>query len=181
MEFFLPGIATLLIAALIVFLILPRLGAPVLAVLSLLLLVYGVYNHIQLFSSEYRYSTWQERLKDYSPFIIIGTMVVFIIGYITVLFSTNGANSLPANAVPMNSAVNEIVNNTQKIFNTNMITEPLSNVTNTITSGVNTVANTVSNAVTNVFGGNKGNGQGNRGALTNLVNILATPKNRNVY
>lgn len=50
MEFFLPGIAALLIAGLIVFLVLPRLGAPVLAALSLALLAYGIYNHMQLFS-----------------------------------------------------------------------------------------------------------------------------------
>lgn len=106
-------------------------------------------------------------------------MVVFIIGYITFLFSTKGANSLPANAVPVNNAVNEIVNNTQKMINTNMITEPIANVANMVTSGVNTVANTVTNAVTNVFGGNEGNGQRNRSVLTNLANILATPRNRN--
>jgi hypothetical protein len=183
MELFLPSIAALLIVGLIVFLILPRLGAPVLATLSILLLIYGIYNHIQLFSSEYRYSTWQDRLKFYGPFIMIGVMILLLLMYLGYLFGTKGVNALPANAVPINTAA-DVVNATNEAANTvlNATTEAVGNVVNTATEAVNTAINTVKN----VFGMNNGNnnikynngGRSNgNGLLANLGGILATPVN----
>jgi len=112
MEFFLPGLAALLIAALLVFLVLPRLGAPVLAVLSLVLLAYGVWSHMTLFSAEYRYSTWQERLSGYASFVVIGALIVGALGYLMYIFGTQGSSALPAsNLTPtQTAAVNSTVN-----------------------------------------------------------------------
>lgn len=161
MELFLPGIATLLIIGLIVFLILPRLGAPVLATLSIVLLAYGVYNHIKLFSSEYRYSTWQDRLKDYSSFVIIGVLILSILMYLGYLFGTQGASALPVSNVPVANAT-EAVNAVNGVVNT--ITNTVSNVTNTVANTFGMGNNTSSN--------NKG------GLITNLSKILNTPNNR---
>ncbi len=88
MELFLPSIAALLVTALLVFLVLPRLGAPILSVLALVLLAYGVYTHYYMFYSEYRYSTWQERLKFYAPFVMIAGLILAIVFYLGFLFST---------------------------------------------------------------------------------------------
>ncbi len=164
MELFLPGFATLLIAGLIVFLIIPRLGAPILAALSVALLAYGVYNHAQMFGYEYRYSTWQEILKRYASYILIGVLIVFILIYISFLFFTEGPEALPAsnfnNSGGTGNGVKNIVNS---------IGETVQNATEVATEAVNNIANSLS--------GN--NSRSNReGLLTNLSNILASPTKR---
>jgi hypothetical protein len=159
MELFLPSIAVLLVASLIVFLVLPRIGAPVLAILSLVLLIFGVYNHYYLFYSEYRFSTWQERLKFYGPFIIIGALILSILSYMGFLFGTGSANILPASNLPANTSASAVVNDTANA------------VTNTAINAVNTLANAVGINV-----GIKPVPE-NKGILTNLGNILATPVN----
>ena len=149
MEFFLPGLAALLIAALIVFLVLPRLGAPILAVLALLLLAYGIYSHYTLFASEYRYSTWQDRLKFYAPFLMIGALVLAVLGYMGFLFGSKGANALPAS--------NGIAGDAQ------------------VVEAANTVGNTALSAVTgvtNAVGLTNAKVNQNKGVLTNLGQIL---------
>jgi hypothetical protein len=154
MELFLPGIAALLIIGLIVFLVIPRIGAPVLAVLSLLLLAYGVQSHIRIFSSEWRYSTWQDRIKRYAPFVIIAALIIMILSYIGFLFTTRGASALPASNVPVPNA-QEVVSATN----------------DAITSAKNAVAN-LSSAV-----GLTSPPKNNKGILQNLGNILKTPAN----
>lgn len=163
MELFLPGIATLLIIGLIVFLVLPRLGAPVLAALSVVLLAYGIYNHIQLFSSEYRFSTWQDRLKDYGSFIIVGALILGILLYMGFLYATQGASALPASNVPVANAA-EVVNTATNAVNA---------VTNTVTNAVEGVTNAL--GITNTDRRNNGANQNRQGVLSNLGKILATP------
>ncbi len=165
MEFFLPGLAALLIAALIVFIVLPRLGAPILAVLSIVLLVYGVYNHIQLFSSEYKYSTWQDRLKFYAPFVMIGGLILAIIFYMTYLVGSQGVSALPATNVP--------VNNAQVVEAVNTVTENMNKAANAVNNTVNSLANAIG------LGGNANRGANrNQGVLANLGAALTTPFNR---
>ena len=162
MEMFIPSLATILIIALIVFLVLPRLGAPVLATLSIVLLVYGVYNHIQLFSSEYRYSTWQEQLKFYAPFVLIGGLILSILMYLGFIFKTEGVSALPASSIPILNAT-EVVNSANNVVNT---------ITNTVSNAVNTVTNTLGLT-------NNRNNTNKAGVLSNLGRILNTPNTRN--
>ena len=61
------------------FAVAPNLSPIILAVLSIALLVFGVYHHYNMFASEYRLSTWQESLKIYAPAIMIGAIIIFII------------------------------------------------------------------------------------------------------
>ena len=159
MEFFLPGIAALLIAALIVFLVLPRLGAPVLVGLSLVLLAFCVYNHYTLFAPEYRYSTWQEKQKSYSPVLIYGGLTVAILMYLGYLYNNEGPSILPAS---------------------NISTQP-----NTVVESVVNAGNAVKNSITdagNMLGLNQGkpaNIRPNNGILTNLGNMLNSPRRNN--
>lgn len=148
MEFFIPGLAALLLIAIIVFLVLPRIGAPILAVLSLVLLAYGLNNHMSMFYSEYRYSTWQDKFKAYGPFIIIGFLLLSILGYMGFLFSTG--TSLPASNMP---AIQGVLNATK-------------------TNSPNGIANNILNTV------GLGNNRSSNRNLTNLGGILATPTNR---
>lgn len=158
MEFFLPGLAALLIAALIVFLVLPRFGAPILAALSVVLLIYGVYNHYSMFGSEWRYSTWQERLKWYAPFLIVGALILSVLFYMGFLFGAEGPAALPAN-------------------NTGLAGDA------TVVEAANAVGNTALNAVANVTNAigltNNAKVNENKGMLENLGNILnGSPNNK---
>jgi len=161
MEFFLPSLAALLIAALLVFLVLPRLGAPVLAGLSIVLLIYGIMSHMNLFYSEYRLSTWQEQLKFYGPFLMIGAVIFISLMYMGYLFGTKGANALPASNIPAgNIAVPTAVN--------------------TAVNSVNTAVSNVINNAANTLGlGNNKNNKANQGILGNLGGILNTPNKKN--
>ena len=94
MEFFLPSILFLLVACGIVFFVIPRFGPLVLAGISLVLLILGIYNHYSLFQTEYRLSTWQSGMIGYAPFIMICGLVLAIILYLLYLVPSGGANSL---------------------------------------------------------------------------------------
>lgn len=165
MEIFIPGLTALLFIALIVFLVLPRFGAPVLAALSLILLVYAVNNHMELFNSEYRYSTWQEALKPYAPFVIVFVIFLLILGYILYLFGIGAGTSLPVSNFP---AITNMINATNSAANKNNI---LTNATNNVVNGVSNVVNTVTDTVMN----GASNMKKNLGSLGNIGNILKTP------
>ena len=164
MELFLPGIAALLISALIVFMVLPRLGAPVLVGLSVVLLVFCLYNHYTLFASEYRLSTWQEQLKWYAPVILYGGITIAVLMYLGHLYSGKGASILPASNIS-NTPTN--------------VTEAVNNTAVVATNAVNAVSNAV--GLGNVLGNaNKGNNKpANNSVLGNLGGILNSPKRNN--
>lgn len=118
MEFFLPSILFLLVACGIVFFVLPRFGPLILAIVSLVLLGLGIYNHYSMFESEYRLSSWQMGAVGYAPFIMIGALVLGIILYLLYLVPSGSNNTgtetpklnLPAAGTATN-AVTEGVNN----------------------------------------------------------------------
>lgn len=188
MELFIPSIATLLIMALIVFLIIPRIGAPILAVLSILLLSYAVYNHMQLFYPEYRYSTWQDQLKQYASFIIIGVLVLLILLYLGFIFTTQGANALPDATVPVGNTT-EIVNTANTVINkagnavaavgnvAGNVAVAAGNVFGKVTEAVGNVANKAANVVG--LGKNAGKVNNKQGLLYELANIIKTPNRLN--
>jgi hypothetical protein len=163
MEIFIPGLTALLLLALVLFLVLPRLGTPVLAILSLVLLVYAVNNHIQMFYSEYRYSTWQESVKPYASFLIVGLVLFLILGYVLYLFGIGSGNSLPvSNASPIMGVINATKANTSS-------TGVVGNVVNTVANAATGVVNATSGVATGVSNVAKN-------ITTNLGNMLSTPK-----
>ena len=170
--------AFLLVVALIVFLIVPRLGATVLVGLSVVLLIGSLYSHYSLFSSEYRYSTWQERLKWIAPTIMYSALGVGILIFVGSLFGGPSlASVLPITNLPPGPAnsVTGTINNTAKAAN---------QAANQAVSVVNQVANTVSNTLgLNTKNNTKNNRPSN--ALSNLGGLLSTPKNntnrRNIF
>jgi hypothetical protein len=171
MELFIPSLAVLLLAGLIVFLILPRIGAPILGVLSVALLIYGVMHHIQLFGSEYRYATWTDKLRFYGPFVIIAGLILSILFYILFLFTSRGPSALPASNISMNAGSKDIVSSV-----TNAVVNSVKNATAAVGSAVGSATGAVTNAVSNVVG--KNNYNANKGVLQNLGNILSTPNRR---
>jgi predicted PurR-regulated permease PerM len=158
MEFFIPGLLLFLVSIIITFILVPRFTPLVIAVLSIIFLTYGVYDHYKMFASEYRLSTWQQSLKVYAPAIMIIAIIIFIIYAILALF-TKG--SVPVPLVPNISEPNE---NSA----TNQIIQSLNKLGNAITNNNTNVINQVNNQIDNV---NK-----NR---NNILGVNNTNKNKN--
>jgi hypothetical protein len=127
MEFFIPGLLIFLVAIAIAVVIVPQMTPMIAAVLSILFLAYGVYDHYLLFAPEYRLSTWQDGIKIYAPFIMLAGIILFVIYFIFAFF-TGGEVPVPKVEMPampemptfnaiknrMNNAVNNIGNNINK-------------------------------------------------------------------
>lgn len=132
MEIFLPGLIVILLIAFFIFLVLPRMGPMVLAVVSLVTLIAAAMHHYTLFYSEYKLSTWQYALSAYTPFIVLGFAIIFIIT--TIMFIVGGpeVRSSIANVVatPMET-INQTVSQA-------VATMPsASSATNAITASIN--------------------------------------------
>jgi hypothetical protein len=140
MEFFIPGLLLFLVSIIITFVIVPRFTPLVIALLSIVFLSYGVYDHYKMFASEYRLSTWQQSLKIYAPAIMIMSIIIFII-YAILAFFTKG--SVPVPLLPNISEPNE---NSA----TNQIIQSLNKLGNAITNNNTNVINEVNNQINNV-------------------------------
>lgn len=136
MELFLPGLLVLLISAIFVFMVIPRIGNIGLAIFCGLSLVAVLIHHSSLFASEYRLSTWQNSLAVYTPFIVLGVAILIIIGVAVSLFTgqsvtdviktplqtiqsgiTASIQAMPAAATatnPVTSAINTTIKNNTK-------------------------------------------------------------------
>ena len=165
MEFFLPSILFLLISAAIVFFVIPRFGPLVLAIVSLVLLTIGMYNHYTLFQNEYRASTWQLGLVAFAPYIMIGVVIIMIIMYLTYLLPS-GANSSTANVKtntinlpPPETATNVI---TEGVNNAIRAAAPVANIKVNTTNQPNVLNNNNNINNNNNNGNGNGNGRGNK-------------------
>jgi hypothetical protein len=153
MEFFLPSLFILAFAAIVVFVVFPKLAPVVLAGLALLLLAVGVYQHARFFEAEYRLSTWQDGLVAYSPYIMIGGLLLVVFFFLLYLLPGRSP-SLPEiptqlELPPANTA-------------TNVMTQAVNN-------GIRNVANAVGLNVKNTNGGN--NNRRNNQALGFPANL----------
>ena len=100
MQFFLPSLIAFIIAIAIVFAVLPRLAAPVLVGVSLVILGFALWQHISLFKTEYEASTWQQQLKFYAPFVMIAAVLFAVLTYFGVIASSGGYAALPVPTLP---------------------------------------------------------------------------------
>lgn len=169
MEFFIPGLLLFLVSIAVTFALAPRFTPLVVAILSVVFLAYGVYDHYKMFAAEYRLSTWQQSLKIYAPAIMIGAIIIFII-FSILSFFTKG--SVPVPIVPNvtepneNSTTNQIVNGLNAIGN--MFTGN-KNKNNNVINQVNNQINNVNKNRNNIFGLNNNN-KGNNAASNNKKN-----------
>ena len=125
MELFLPGLLVLLISAIFVFMILPRMGPIVLSIVSIITVIAVILHHNSLFASEYRLSTWQNAFSAYTPFLLLGIAIMMIVGVATSLFS--GSSNIPS---PIQSLQSGIAASMQSL-------PSAASATNTITSAIN--------------------------------------------
>lgn len=153
MEFFIPSLLLFLIAMVISFALAPNLSPIILAVLSIALLVFGVYHHYNMFASEYRLSTWQESLKIYAPAIMIGAIILYIMYSIFGFFSSGYVPlpQIPKLEVPELPSVTNTFNTTKTAVSNavNTVKNQLSNVTSGIANTVGDITDTVSNTLNN--------------------------------
>ena len=149
MQFFLPSVLVLLAAAAVVFFVLPRWGPFVLAIISALLLIMGVYNHSSTFASEYRLATWHLGLLSYAPYIMVSGLLIVIAIYLVFLLPTSASADTSSSNVSSLPTIAEM---------------PSANTaTNGITGTINRALNTAANVVSN-------NKKNNGGLLNTVLN-----------
>jgi len=183
MEFFLPSILFLLVAAAIVFFVIPRFGPLVLAVVSLVLLGIGIYNHYSMFQNEYRLSTWQLGAVAYAPYILIGAVILMIILYLTYLLPSG--SSVSSNNATNNANVKaNTINLPPPETATNVITEGANNAIRAAAKMANVKVNTTNQpnnpANLGIFG-NLNNNKNNNNNNNNFNNNPRAPANRNPF
>lgn len=159
MEFFIPSLLLFLLAVIVSFVIVPKFTPLLIAILSIVLLTFGVYNHYKIFSAEYRLSTWQESLKIYAPAIMIAALILFIIYSILSFFSSG---SVPVPIVP------------------NVETPSANTATNAITSTLNSVTKTIGDTLSNVTNQITENIGANTGILNNVLNVNKNTNKNNL-
>ena len=152
MELFLPSVIVLLIAAAVVFFLLPQFGPATLAIVSAVLLALGLYQHYNTFGTEYRFSTWQ--FVSFSPYFLIGGLLIVIAIFLLYTIPVAGA----APSVEMPTVANMPSPNTS---------------TNVVTGMINRTLNTANN----LFNGN--NSGNNTNIFSNFTNNYLPNFNRN--
>jgi hypothetical protein len=130
MELFLPSVLVLLLAAAVVFFVFPSFGPSALAIVSVLLLTLGVYQHWVQFGTEYRLSTWWLSLVAYAPYVMVGGLLIAIAIYLLYLLPANSQNSTAPSNVPMPTVANMPSANSS---------------TNPVTAGINRALNSAAN------------------------------------
>lgn len=147
-----------MIAVLVSFFLVPKATPMTAAILAIAFLTYGVYDHYQLFASEYKLSTWQEGLKIYAPFIMVGVIIMYSI-YGMVAFFTGGAVPVPSMPdIPSMPTMDNVPS--------------LNQMSNQMTNTLNDVANSIENATSNIFSNNGNNGSSFKNSITNFANNL---------
>jgi len=170
MQLFIPTLITIVIAAVLAFIVIPRTGALILASVSLLALIAAGIHHYNLFYSEYMLSTWQNGIGANASFIILGLAIVFIIGSVFYMFTGTGT-SVAANigsinsvqealAAPLNAmsqSMEQVMNTKPSVENTGGITGAFNKGLDAITNVANVVTNNVNTVVNNALNGAKAN------------------------
>lgn len=159
MELFLPSVIVLLLAAAVVFFLLPKFGPATLAIVSAILLALGLYQHYKTFGTEYRFSTWQ--YAAFSPyFLIVGLLVLLGIFFLYTLPVGSVASALPNVEVPT------VGNMPPANTSTNVLTGAINSTLNTAANalnGNNKNNNFLSNFANNYLPGNNGRNRSGKG------------------
>jgi uncharacterized protein (UPF0333 family) len=140
MELFLPSLLIIVLAAIVVFAVIPRFAPITLTVIAILLLIFGVLHHYNLFYDEYRLSTWQTS-SFVAPALVIGVALFFILGYILSYFGSG----VPTPVLPNIPSVGDITTGLS-----NAATSAATAVTNAANKAVNTVAGVANRGTTGI-------------------------------
>ena len=111
MEFYIPSLLIMLLAAIVIVVLIPKLSPLILTVVCSLLLVWGIANHYTLFSTEYRNMNWTNTAVLVGPYLMLFLVIGLSLGYIILLFTSRKFSSTPAepiNIPPPETATNYI-------------------------------------------------------------------------
>jgi hypothetical protein len=92
MEFYLPSLLVLILAAFMVFFVLPKFAPLALGIIALIALVLGAYQHYTMFKIDYSMMRWQDGAGAAAPYIIVGFIVLYIIGFLLNIYKSKSAN-----------------------------------------------------------------------------------------
>lgn len=96
MEFFLPSLLVMILALGLVFGIFPKLGPMMLAVLAAVALFFAVRQHMADFKMDYQTMTWTTSAKTAAPYVLVGVVILFSIGYLLYLWGAGKKAVLPS-------------------------------------------------------------------------------------
>jgi hypothetical protein len=96
MIFYIPSLFILLLSAVFIFAFVPNVTPDVLAIIAIASLAFAVYHHNNLFFNEYKNMNWTNTAGMAAPYLVVGTIILFSIGYILLLITSGKAPSLPA-------------------------------------------------------------------------------------
>jgi len=97
-AFFIPSMVALVLGALVLFFVLPRMSPYVLGGLAITMLGLGVWQHYTMFPYEYRASMVSDMLQQYSGFIMLAGIIVSGVIFIMMMFG--GAPPAVAEMLP---------------------------------------------------------------------------------
>lgn len=100
-----PSLVVLVLGAIVVFFLLPRMSPQILGFTSIVLLCIGLYQHSTSFPYEYRLSNFTDMLRDYAPFVMIGATILGLTVAIMVLIPGGGSISSALPALPALPAI----------------------------------------------------------------------------
>ena len=86
MDIVLPSLSAILLALAIIMYVYPRLAPIILAIFAAVALVYGIHSHFMMFGAEYSSMTWVNRAKLSAPYIMTGTVMIFIVGFLLYVY-----------------------------------------------------------------------------------------------
>lgn len=173
MELFIPSLLILVLAAVVIFLILPKASPYVLGGLALVLLIVGVVQHYQQFPYEYTSTQISQTIADYSPFVVLAALILGLLITMASMFgfsTPSVASVLPA--MPELPAMPAMPNLGGNGANKGGVMGAVNAVTNTLGFGGNRPANNKGvmgalNGVANTLGFGGNNTKKNGGILGN--------------
>ena len=129
MQLYIPSIFVVLLAIVVIIVIVPRVSPIIIASFAIIALIYTVYNHFSMFKGEYANISVGNALTALAPFLIVGAILFFVLGYLIYLIQRSKAPSSPAvEAAPSSQSA------------TNPLTYAVSNVLNMVKPSSNTKA-----------------------------------------
>ena len=118
MEYYLPSLTAAVIAFIIIMYLFPKFTPVVLAFFAGAALVYGVYNHYRMFGAEYSMMTWVDSARASAPTVMVGSVIIFIIGYLLFMARSGRSASMPSPSyASANTATNPATNAINRSLN----------------------------------------------------------------
>jgi hypothetical protein len=104
MEFYLPSLFIILLAAIVAIAFLPRFSTMFLAIFASLCLALAIYNHASLFTNEYNNMNWANMaaMAGLSPYLVTTVVILLSLGYIIFLVTSGSVPrlSMPSMDIP---------------------------------------------------------------------------------